>query len=57
MKKFFLCAAIAFLAFAVNAANIPQYIVTICGTVHQIPDDATIDEACKWIDYWYSVDC
>lgn len=57
MKKLFLCAAITLLTSAANAEEMPQYIITDCGTIHQIPDNATTDEACDWVDYWSSVDC
>lgn len=56
MKKLFLCAMVV-IATTVLAKATPQYIMTDCGTVHQIPDNASIDEACEWIDYWSSVDC
>lgn len=57
MKKFFLCAVIALFTSVAYAKVMPQYVITDCGTVHQIPSDATPDEACDWLDYWSSVDC
>lgn len=56
MKKLFLCAMVV-VATTVLAKATPQYIMTDCGTVHQIPDNSSIDEACEWIDYWSSIDC
>lgn len=34
-----------------------QYIITDCGTVHEIPANSTDDEACDWLDYWSDKDC
>lgn len=57
MKKIFLCAVIAFVATATYAKEDIQRIITDCGTVHTIPNDATEREACEWLDYWSNVDC
>lgn len=56
MKKMILCALVT-LATAAYAQEMPQFIITDCGTIHQIPDDATVDEACDWLDFWSSIDC
>lgn len=57
MKKLFLCAAVAFVAAGAYAAMMPQFIITECGTVHQIPSDSTVDEAVDALDYWTEQDC
>ena len=64
MKKILFCLA-AFmllpLSFAVAQPNGDpidcQYVITDCGTVHQIPKDATVDEACKKLDEYTEADC
>lgn len=58
MKKFFICAAVALLAFVADAREEePQFVITDCGTVHQIPDNATDDQALDLLDYWTETDC
>lgn len=64
MKKNLIC-LVAFmllpLGFAVAQSNgepvDAQYIITDCGTVHQIHKDATIEEACDELDRWSKEDC
>lgn len=34
-----------------------QYIITDCGTVHQIPTSSSEDFACVMVDFWTGVDC
>lgn len=57
MKKFLLCSAVALFASAALASATPQYIITDCGTVHQIPDNATPGDACDYIDVYSNIDC
>lgn len=58
MKKYLLLFALAALtSFSYAAEKIIQAIITDCGTVHWIPDDATEKEACEWLDYWSAHDC
>lgn len=64
MKKNLFC-LVAFmllpLSFAVAQPNGDpidcQYIITDCGTVHKIPKNATMDEACDELDRWSTLDC
>lgn len=47
MKKYLLFfALIALTSLSYAAVEISQAIITDCGTVHQIPDSATAEEAC-----------
>lgn len=55
MKKVLLVVALVLGAISVKAD--PQAVITDCGTVHQIPDDATVEEAIKLLNYWASIDC
>lgn len=57
MKKFLLCAAVTLFATVALASGSPQYIITDCGTIRQIPDNATPDEACDYVDAWSNIDC
>lgn len=64
MKKIlFLCVFTSFATVSISAKNIEksdstkQYIITDCGTKHEIPADSTPDEACAWLDYYASIDC
>lgn len=64
MKKLFLATACLLCSFAANATpeeqNEPiaaQYIMTDCGTVYQIPVDATEEEVCNYIDILSELDC
>lgn len=55
MKKYLLFFALIALTYA--AVEISQAIITDCGTVHQIPDSATAEEACMLLDSWSKKDC
>ncbi|MGL5938013.1 MAG: hypothetical protein ACRCY5_04710 [Phocaeicola sp.] len=57
MKILLLCFGIALTTSLAFAKSMPQFIVTECGTVHRIPDNASIDMACDLLDYWTQVDC
>ena len=57
IKKLFLCVAIASVAAVAYAASMPQMVVTDCGTVHQIPDNATPEQAVQWQYIWTLIDC
>lgn len=60
MKKKFLVLVIALICvttYSIASERIAQFIVTECGTVHQIPDDSDINFAIDMLDYWTSVDC
>lgn len=65
MKKIivFFAMAIVATAFQVEAAKqdsptrMPQYIVTDCGTMHQIPSGSSEDFACEMVDTWSDIDC
>ena len=64
MKKLFLATACLLCSFAANAAPeeqcepiAAQYIMTDCGTVYQIPVDATEDDVIDYIDYFSEQDC
>lgn len=57
MKKFLLCSAVALFASVALASGTPRYIITDCGTIHQIPEDATPRDACDYIDAWSNIDC
>lgn len=64
MKKLFLATACLLCSFAANATpkeqNEPiaaQYIMTDCGTVYQVPVDATEEEVCNYIDILSELDC
>lgn len=39
------------------AVKMRQAIITDCGTVHQIPDCATTEQACMLLDSWSKHDC
>jgi len=54
MKKLFLMAMLAIVATSMDAK---QYIITECGTVHAIDDDATSQEIEEAIDRWTAEDC
>ncbi|MDR0745016.1 MAG: hypothetical protein LBF17_00775 [Mediterranea sp.] len=41
----------------VAAVMMPQYVVTDCGTVHQIPSGSSVELACALLDYWSDIDC
>ena len=58
MKKRILSIAcvMAFASYA-TAEEMPQAIITDCGTIHQIPSDSTVDDAIGWIDFWSVIDC
>lgn len=34
-----------------------QYVITDCGTIHEIPADATQDEACDYLEQYTEEDC
>ena len=58
MKKYLLFfALIALTSLSYAAVEISQAIITDCGTVHQIPDSATAEEACMLLDSWSKKDC
>lgn len=61
MKKiFFVLCDIAFVnltAFAMKSSRMPQYIITDCGTVHQIESDSSIDHAVDELNKWTAIDC
>lgn len=58
MKKYFaFLALIALTSFSYAATEIAQAIITDCGTVHQIPDSATEEQACLLLDFWSDIDC
>ncbi len=58
MKKYLLLfALIALTSLSYAAVEISQAIITDCGTVHQIPDCATAEEACMLLDSWSKKDC
>jgi len=58
MKKFFLLIAIAATATVCFAATMKvQFVITECGTEHQIPDNSTIDEACDWLEHYSNTEC
>lgn len=51
MKKYFVFfALIASPSFSYAAMEMAQAIITDCGTVHQIPDSATTEQACMLLD-------
>lgn len=58
MKKLILCAIVSF-ATTVYAQEVmmPQYVITECGTMHQIPADSTPEAAIAWLDFWTSAAC
>lgn len=43
--------------YSVASQKTAQYIVTDCGTVHQIPDNSSDKFAVAMQEYWTSVDC
>ncbi len=59
MKKMFLfivlCMGIAAYTYAEKVAM--QYIITDCGTVHQIPSNSTEDEALYEYFLYSTIDC
>ena len=55
MKKLVLIALLA--CPAVGAFAMPQFIITDCGTVHQIADNATKEEAAEAVDRYSEEDC
>lgn len=58
MKKYFVFLALIVLtSLSYAAVEISQSIITDCGTVHQIPDDATVEDACMLLDSWSKKDC
>lgn len=57
MKKFLFVFVLASIGIAGIAEQLPQFIITECGTVHKIKDNATIDEAIAEIDRWTEIDC
>lgn len=58
MKKYLLFFAfIALTSLSYAAVETYQAIVTDCGTMHQIPDCATAEEACMLLDAWSKKDC
>ena len=57
MKKFLLCSAVTLIASVAFASSTPQYIITDCGTVYQIPDNASSDDACHYVDVYSNKDC
>ncbi len=66
MKKLFLATACLLCSFAVNATPeeeqqeapiAAQYIVTECGTVHQVSLDASVEEIIWAIDHYTQLDC
>lgn len=57
MKKFLAGAALTLFATVALGAGMPQYIITDCGTVHQIPDNASEREAIEAVDKWSEIDC
>lgn len=61
MKKiFFVLCGIAFVsltAFAMKSSRMPQFIITDCGTLHQIDSNASGDQAAHELDKWTAIDC
>lgn len=66
MKKVFctfvMLTAFSFCAFADGPDDTEdhydaQFIITDCGTVHQIPADSTEEEACRLLDEYTKKDC
>jgi hypothetical protein len=58
MKKIILSVVCVFAAASYAAAEVmPQFIITDCGTTHQIPSNSTEDEAVAWLDFWAAMDC
>jgi len=45
------------LAIVATSMDAKQYIITECGTVHAIDDDATSQEIEEAIDDWTAEDC
>lgn len=43
--------------YSIASSRMAQFVVTDCGTVHQIPDNASTDFAVSMQEYWTSVDC
>lgn len=57
MKKFLLSSAVALFASIGLASASPQYIITDCGTMYQIPDNASEQDACDYVDAYSNKDC
>ncbi len=55
MKKIFLIALLACPAMGAFAS--PQYVITDCGTVHRIADNATMDQAVEALNRFSEEDC
>lgn len=43
--------------YCIASNRMAQNVVTDCGTVHQIPDNASADFAVMMQEYWTKVDC
>lgn len=60
MKKLILLIAflsLTALSFADKKGGEPRFIITDCGTIYQIPDDLSDEEAANLIDLLSEVDC
>ncbi|MBR8729373.1 hypothetical protein IX332_000693 [Porphyromonas levii] len=57
MKKLILGTCAVLFSSVAFASDTPHYIITDCGTIHQIPDDATLEDACEIIDRMSAHDC
>lgn len=52
MKKLFFSVLMSVFAIGTFASNTPYFIVTDCGTVHQVPNCLTDEEAAAYVDYY-----
>jgi len=58
MKKFFLLSSfLCTFVLGTFAGNPPCFVVTDCGTVHQVPNCMTDEEAAAYVDYYTALDC
>lgn len=57
MKKLFALFILMSSFTIAKAADNVQYIVTECGTTHEIPANCTIREAIAWLQFWSEIDC
>lgn len=61
LLSLFLANSLLSIPISANVTSTPleykQFIITDCGTIHEIDADASPEEALKALDYWASVDC
>jgi hypothetical protein len=57
MKKFFIALFLILFVGNFAFAKLAQFIITPCGTTHQIPDGASWDLTDRLYRYWSYVDC